>query len=253
MAIDFKPEFPRTFNMVDYFVDANLRAGRGDKVAIRWAAHGQGEAGNAREAGAWTYAEVAAMVNRVGNGMLSLGLQPEQRFLTVLFDGPEFVATWFGGIKAGGVATQVNPLLPAKDYLYYLNYTKAPLAFIDASCLEAFEEVLPEARYLKHLIVVNGDAGRHVAFDQLVAEKSPALDAAPTDKDDPAVWLFTSGSTGQPKAALHPHFHFPYNTECYAKRVVGYQEDFVTLSVPKLFFGYATGTNLMFPFAVGGT
>ncbi|MCK6439809.1 MAG: AMP-binding protein, partial [Planctomycetes bacterium] len=63
----------------------------------------------------------------------------------------------------------------------------------------------------------------------------------------------TSGSTGKSKAALHPHFHFPYNTECYAKRVAGYKEHFVTLSVPKLFFGYATGTNLMFPFAVGGT
>lgn len=253
MAIDFKPEFPDDFNMVDYFVDANLRAGRGGKIALRWAAHPDGEAGNARPEGALTYDEVAALMNRTGNAMLALGLQPEQRFLTVLFDSPEFVATWFGGIKAGGVATQVNPLLPAEDYLYYLNYTKAPLAFIDASCLGAFESVLPQARYLKHLVVVNGAAGRHISFDQIVSDSSTQLECAPTHKDDPAVWLFTSGSTGKPKAALHPHFHFAYNCECYAKRVVGYDESFVTLSVPKLFFGYATGTNLMFPFAVGGT
>ena len=253
MAMDFKPEFPQVFNMVDYFVDANLRAGRGNKTAIRWAAHKDGEAGKGREAGEWTYAKAAEMVNRAGSGFLKLGLQPEQRFLTVLFDGPEFAATWFGGIKGGGVATQVNPLLPAEDYAYYLNYTKAPIAIIDAHCLTAFESVLDKARYLKHLVVVNGDAGRHTPWQQLVDSGKPELECAPTDKDDPAVWLFTSGSTGKPKAALHPHFHFPYNTECYAKRVVGYNETFVTLSVPKLFFGYATGTNLMFPFAVGGT
>lgn len=253
MAIDFKPEFPRQFNMVDYFVDSNLAAGRADKIAIIQAAHPDGAAGNARAEEKLTYAQVAESVNRAGNAFLQLGLQPEQRFLTVLFDCPEFVATWFGGIKAGGVATQVNPLLNADDYLYYLNYTKAPIAVIDASCVERFDAVLDQARYLKHLIVVNGDAGKHIAWSDAISQASPELECAPTDKDDPAVWLFTSGSTGKPKAALHAHFHFPYNTECYAKRVVGYDESFTTISVPNLFFGYATGTNLMFTFAVGAT
>ena len=67
------------------------------------------------------------------------------------------------------------------------------------------------------------------------------------------MWLFTSGSTGKPKAAVHLHHDFPFNTECYAKQVLGMRADDVTLGVPKLFFGYATGTNLMFPFAVGAT
>lgn len=250
---NWKPEFPDDLNMAAYFVDSNIHAGRGGKVAVRWAAHAEGAAGRARTGGQWTYVETYAAVCRAGAGLVSLGMEPEQRFLTVLFDGPEFVATWFGGIRAGFVATQVNPLLPAEDYLYYLNYTKAPVAVIDASCLGAFESVLASARYLKHLVVVNGDAGRHVAWDDLLRAQPGETEPATVSKDDPAVWLFTSGSTGKPKAALHPHFHFPYNTECYAKRVVGYDESFVTLSVPKLFFGYATGTNLMFPFAVGGT
>jgi len=250
---DWKPSFPDDTNMGAWFVDSNIAAGRGGKVAVRWAAHAEGAAGRARSAGQWTYAEVLANVCKAGAGFAALGMQPEQRFLTVLFDGPEFVATWFGGIRAGFVATQVNPLLPAEDYLYYLNYTKAPVAVIDASCLGLFESVLPQARYLKHLVVVNGDAGRHVSWADFLAGQPGDTTPAPVHKDDPAVWLFTSGSTGKPKAALHPHFHFPYNAECYAKRVVGYDESFVTLSVPKLFFGYATGTNLMFPFAGGGT
>jgi benzoate-CoA ligase len=250
---DDKPQFPDNFNMASYFLDANLAAGRGSKVALRWADCKGGEGEPRRVAGQWTYAQTALMTNRIGDGLKRLGMQPEQRFLTVLFDGSEFAATWFGGIRAGFVATQVNPLLPAEDYLYYLNYTKAPVAVIDALCLPAFEQILDGAKYLRHLVVAHGTAGRHVPYLQLMADSSPEWEAAPTHKDDPAVWLFTSGSTGKPKAAVHAHFHFPYNTECYAKRVVGYDETFSTISVPKLYFGYATGTNLMFPFAVGGT
>jgi acyl-coenzyme A synthetase/AMP-(fatty) acid ligase len=70
-------------------------------------------------------------------------------------------------------------------------------------------------------------------------------------RDHPAIWLFTSGSTGRSKAAMHSHRDFAFNTEVYAKRTVGYRSDDVTVSVPRLFFGYATGTNLWFPFAVG--
>ena len=72
-------------------------------------------------------------------------------------------------------------------------------------------------------------------------------------RDEPAIWLFTSGSTGEPKANIHTHRDFAFNTEVYAKHTVGYREDDVTVSVPRLYFGYATGTNLMFPFAVGAT
>ena len=73
----------------------------------------------------------------------------------------------------------------------------------------------------------------------------------PTGPDDLAGWLFTSGSTGRPKACVHAHGDFAWSTETYARQVVQYAEDDVCLGVPKLFFGYATGTNLMFPFRAG--
>ncbi|HMF56107.1 MAG TPA: benzoate-CoA ligase family protein, partial [Pyrinomonadaceae bacterium] len=79
-----------------------------------------------------------------------------------------------------------------------------------------------------------------------------SLTPADTHRDDIAIWLFTSGSTGHPKGAVHLQHDLPFNTEVYAKRVLGMDERDLTVSVPKLFFGYATGTNLLFPFAVGG-
>jgi len=102
-----------------------------------------------------------------------------------------------------------------------------------------------------HLGIVVGEPGRHLSFAELCRESSDHLVNADTHRDDPAIWLFTSGSTGKPKAAVHLQQDLPWNTERYAKQVLGIREDDLTVSVPKLFFGYATGTNLLFPFAVG--
>ena len=71
--------------------------------------------------------------------------------------------------------------------------------------------------------------------------------------DDPAIWLFSGGTTGRPKGVVQSHASFANTTECYAKGVLGYTADDITLSVPKLYFGYATGSNLFFPMAVGGS
>ena len=242
------PEFPDRFNMASYFVDSNMEAGRGDKVAIHY------------DDQAITFKQAYENVNRAGNGLKALGLQPEQRVLTVLHDRPEFAYFWFGAIKVGGVATQINPLLPTPDFAYYLNYTKAPIAAVDEEALDNFLPALKEAHYLRHVIVVGKMATTVLhkgialhAWDHWLQGQSEKLDPADTSKDDPSVWLFTSGTTGHSKGAVHFHFHFPYNTEVYAKRFIGMQESDVTVSGPRLFFGYATGTNLMFPWAVGAT
>jgi benzoate-CoA ligase len=233
------PKFPDDFNMADYFVFANIAAGRGGKTAIIF------------EGRSITYDEIARNVQRVAENLVSDGLLPESRVLVCMRDCPEFVYAWFGALKAGAVATQVNPLLPEKDYDYYLGYIKPQFAFIDDASASAFGAALSRSRYCgrgANVICVGKN------FDAWLA-KAPRPGSAPwpTRKDDPAVWLFTSGTTGQSKGAVHPQFHLPYNTEVYAKRFIGMREDDVTISGARLFFGYATGTNLMFPFAVGAT
>ena len=176
-------------------------------------------------------------------------------------DCPEFVWTWFGAARIGAVITMVNPLLPAEDYKYYLDYTRARVAVIHESLLETFSEAAAGARYLRGVLVV-GDQFDKLKFVGQRANCSPFMDTllaqsdectpADTHRDDIAIWLFTSGSTGHPKGAVHLQHDLPFNTEVFAKRTMGVNENDLTVSVPKLFFGYATGTNLLFPFAVGG-
>src|SRR5207245_2596414 len=115
-----------------------------------------------------------------------------------------------------------------------------------------FSEAARDARYLRKVLVAGSEKGEFLSFDETVGQMPDTMEPADTLRDDVAIWLFTSGSTGHPKGAVHLQHDLPYNTECYAKGVLGVCEADITVSVPKLFFGYATGTNLLFPFAMGG-
>ncbi|HSP63237.1 MAG TPA: benzoate-CoA ligase family protein [Pyrinomonadaceae bacterium] len=245
--------FPERFNMADYFLYHNLEEGRENKVCLYF------------EDKTFTYAEAARMSNRVGNALGMLGVRVEDRVLIVLPDCPEFVWTWFGAARIGAVITMVNPLLPADDYRYYLQYTRARAAIVHESFLKPFNEAVSGgAEHLRAVLVVSNQDAIDVelidsqsrlksfAFSEAVESQSMACRAADTHRDDLAIWLFTSGSTGHPKGAVHLQHDLPYNTEAFAKRAMGVNENDLTVSVPKLFFGYATGTNLLFPFAVGG-
>jgi benzoate-CoA ligase len=242
--------FPEQFNMATYYLDDRLKEGLGDKVAVYC------------EVQQYTYADVQRMVNRLGNVLLGLGVEMEDRVLIVLPDSLEFVATWFGIAKIGAIITMVNTILPASDYEYYLDYTRAKVAIVHVSVMERFALAASHSRHLRHTVVVGtqqsgsleGLTGRSsiVSYERATEAASDELETAPTLRDDLGIWLFTSGSTGQAKAAVHLQHDLPYNTECYAKQVLQVSEHDITLSVPKLFFGYATGTNLLFPFAMGG-
>jgi benzoate-CoA ligase family protein len=244
--LTIKMEFPERFNMADYFLYHNLEEGRADKVCLYFKDQ------------KWTYGETARMSNRAGNALRELGANIEDRVLIVLPDCPEFVWTWFGAARIGAVITMVNPLLPVDDYKYYLDYTRARVTVIHQSLVETFAKAIESARYLRAVLVVgdnshrDGSAVSWKSFTDLIGSAPDECPAADTHRDDFAIWLFTSGSTGHPKGAVHFQHDLPYNTEVFAKRTMGVSENDLTVSVPKLFFGYATGTNLLFPFAVGG-
>jgi benzoate-CoA ligase len=233
-------EFPERFNMADYFLYHNVEEGRENKKCLYFRDE------------TYTYGETVRMANRAGNALRDAGLEIEDRVLIVLPDCPEFVWTWFGASRIGAVITMVNPLLPAEDYRYYLDYTRARVAVIHESLLKNFEEAAEGATYLRNTLVVGREHGRFFSFTDAVDSQLDECAPADTHRDDIAIWLFTSGSTGRPKGAVHLHHDLPYNTEVFAKRTIGVNESDLTVSVPKLFFGYATGTNLLFPFAVGG-
>jgi benzoate-CoA ligase family protein len=236
-------DIPREFNVTSYFLDRNLEEGGGDRTALI--------CGDRR----WSYRELAAFTNRIGSALREVGVRPEERVLLALSDGPEFVASWYAALKVGAVVAEVYTFLQPKDYAYYLDYSRARVVVADTTTLGAIREIRRSCHWLEHVLV----AGEHdelregeLDLGELAAKAGGELEAAPTTKDDIAIWKFTTGSTGAPKAAVHCHHDPLISFDWYARGVLGYAEDDVVLPVPKLFFGYARDATTLFSFGVGG-
>ena len=223
-------DLPRELNLASWFVDRNVEEGRGERTAL------------IGPDGATTYADLARLVNRSGNLLRELGVRAEERVLLVLGDSVEFVALWYGAQKIGAVTAEAYTFLQPKDYAYYLDYTRAGVVVVDETTERPIREVAESSRWLREVLVVT---------EERLAELPDDLDPAPTTKDDIAIWKFTTGSTGQPKAAVHPVHSAVLSCEWYAKGVLGLRAEDVVLPVPKLFFGYARDLAALFPFAVG--
>jgi benzoate-CoA ligase family protein len=239
-------EIPDRFNLAGWLLDGNLAA-RPGKVAIRSAARDV------------TYAQVADEAARVQTLLRELGHLHEQRVLQIVPDVAEFASAWLGTLLAGGVFAMVNPRLSAEEYAYYLEYSRAPVAVVHAEAMAAFAEAARGARFLKSVVTIGmggADPGLRVpsvAWESAIPAAKPAPARFDTHAYDLAGWLFTSGTSGKPKAAMHYHRDFAWNVQRYAGEVLRVAEGDVTMAVSKLFFGYATGMNLMFPFAAGAT
>ena len=171
----------------------------------------------------------------------------------LLPDSPEWVYVFFGAIKVGAVAIPLNTLLASKDYEYLLNDSRARVLVAHASMMDRIASVRDRLRYLKQIILVDGKADRDLGFDALMERSSAMLDPVDTSKDDMAFWLYSSGTTGFPKGAIHLHHDMIVAADRYATETIGLTESDVSFSVAKLFFAYGLGNGLYFPLRTGGT
>ena len=215
---------PEWLNIAELFLTRRLTEGRGDRVALRLAD------------GQVTYAELDRLANRFGNLLRDLAVRQEERIILALPDSAEYAAALFGILKVGAVAVMVNPSLPPDGLAAMAELARARVAVVPPDA----------APPVRHRVVTAVGDGPHL-------DCSDELEMARTHRDDPAIWLFSGGTTGRPKAAVQTHGSFANTTELYAQRAMGWGADDITLSVPKLYFGYATGSNLFFPLSVGGS
>jgi len=254
------PTFPTDFNIADYFLFDRISEGLGDKTAILFGSH------------SYNYSDVASRSHAVSNALADSGVIQEQRVYIVLKDTPAFAWAFFGALANGNVVAMGNPAAKPEALSYVVDYSRCTALITEPQVAAALADELKANPFLKTVLLVpdaatGDDVEQPVDIPEsllnapfTVASLSETISASSNEpvlrtirRDDAAIWLFTSGSTGHPKAAVHTHRDFAFNTEVYAKGTVKYEPNDITVSIPRLFFGYATGTNLLFPFAVGAT
>jgi benzoate-CoA ligase len=233
-------DVPRDFNVASFFVDRPVAEGWSARPAFF------------HEDATLTYGGLQELVNRAGNALRELGVEREQRVLLLLLDSPAFLGAFWGAIKIGAIPVPLNTLLRPPDYLYFLEDSRARVLVVSEALLPSVEPVLAQAPELRRVIVAGKASGAHAAFDDLLGRASARLDAARTSRDEPAFWLYSSGSTGFPKGAVHLHRDMVVCSDTYALQVLGMTEADRTVSAAKLFFAYGMGNNMYFPMRVGG-
>lgn len=239
------------FNIAEHFLDRPARQ-HPHKIAIL---------GVTRTV---TYSELSALANRVGNALLRECIVPGDRVVIVLPDSAEFIAAFFGAAKIGAIAVPVNSMARAADYAHYLADCGARVAIVDSSAWSEFAQARGLNSETK-IILANhervtdqeADAGpsqggiRVTRWTDWLRSASSELAPAATKPTDTAFFLYTSGSGGAPKGAVHEHKDMLASTRGFANGVLEISPDDITFSVSKLFFAYGLGNGMYFPFSVG--
>jgi 4-hydroxybenzoate-CoA ligase len=237
----------RPYNAVSDFVDANVARGLGDKIAFTDSER------------SLTYAQLQARSCRFASALKALGLREENRLVLVMHDTVDHPVAFWGAIRAGIIPIPINTLLTAEQYAYLLADSRAAAVVVALPLAPALLSLRHRLPHLRMVIVVGGGAEAQaglreaLAFEDVLAQGEPTPFTAPTMSDEVAFWMYTSGSTGDPKAVKHVHTSLLAVARLMGQGVIGIGVDDVAFSAAKLSFSYGLGNAVAFPLSVGAS
>lgn len=237
-----RSSIPNDYNAATDFVDRNVAEGRTNKTAF------------IDPAQTLSYGGLRERSNQFANALLRLALVREQRIALIMLDTVAMPVAFWGSIRAGIVPIPLNTLLTTEQYCYILQDSRAAAIVVSAELMEKVEPVLGELPELRIVVMSDGEPARgQFDFNQLLATSSTEADTASTCADEVAFWLYSSGSTGDPKGVKHLHASLMHTARLYGQQVLGIREDDKVFSAAKLFFAYGLGNAMSFPMSVGAT
>ncbi len=239
----------RPYNAVADFVDANVARGLSKKVAF------------IDPDRSLSYGELQARSIRFANALRALGLDQEDRIALLLHDTVDYPVAFWGTIRSGSIAIPLNTFLNVSQYRYILADSRASALVAAAPLAQTIWPIIDSLPHLRTIILVGAIAddkaafpGRDVhLFEDIIAEADATPFTADTLSDEVAFWMYTSGSTGDPKGVKHVHSSLMATAKLFGQGVLGIRQDDVVFSAPKLFFAYGLGNAMSFPMSVGAT
>ena len=200
-----------------------------------------------------TYAELARETDRLAHFYEKHGIKRDDRVALLVLDQIEFPVIFWGSLKSGIVPVALNTLLSTDVYDIILRDSRATALFVSSQLYATVEPALKSNPYLKSVFVIND--GNNIAGIDFLSELSTCEpnNALAVSADECAFWLYSSGSTGQPKGVRHVHSSMKFTADTYGQQVLGITQDDVVYSAAKFFFAYGLGNAMSFPMAVGAT
>ena len=232
-------EASEPYNATVDLLERNLAPGSAERPYLRTRAR------------SWSYDEVCAAADAAGAGLVELGLVKGDRVILAASDRPEFIFTFWGAIKAGIVPVPVAQGLSIDDYRFMVTDSRASAIVCDALTVRAVGPAI-EGIDLPCLLI-DGQVREGVRSWNEVCGSSAKLLAAPTTREDIALWLYTSGTTGRPKGVMHRQRHLEATPGPYSTDIVAMGPDDVILSMSKMFFAYGLGNSVYLPAASGSS
>ena len=230
-----------SYNAVSWLLDRNVDEGRGAKLAFT------------DTVSELTYGDLQRQSRRAANMLRRLGVRREERVAMIMLDTVDFPCVFLGAIRAGIVPVPLNTLLTSDQYAYVLADSRARVLFVSEALYPVVKDIVGRMPDLEHVVVSGNDAHGHKKLSDELARESDTFTTAATHPDEPAFWLYSSGSTGMPKGVRHLHSNLAATADTYASQVLGIRGDDVCLSAAKLFFAYGLGNALTFPMSVGAS
>src|SRR5712671_1239407 len=239
----------RPYNAAVDLIDSNVARGLGSKIAF------------AQSTRSLTYGELQSRTCRFAWAMKSLGLRHEDRLLLLMPDTIDYPVAFWGAVRAGIVVIPLNTFLNAQVYAYILADSRATTLVADAALAKNLLPILDRVPQLRTLVLVGAEPKASATFghcdvhlfEDILANASAEPVASPTVSDEVAFWMYTSGSTGDPKGVKHVHTTPMCTARLMGQRVIGIRPDDVVFSAAKLFFSYGMGNAMAFPMSVGAT
>ncbi len=232
---------PKEYNAVQDMVDRNVTRGLGGKVAF------------VDPDRTLTYSELQVATNQMANVLKELQIGREARVAMLMFDTVDYPVAFWGAIRAGVIPVCLNTLLTQTQYEYILTDSRVEALFVAAPLLEQVAPLFDRLEFLRHIIVVGGDGSKYHSYQALLNGAGKRFETVVTCADETAFWLYSSGSTGDPKGVRHVHTSPMYVAENYAKNILGIQPDDICFAAAKLFFAYGLGAGMAIPMSVGAT
>lgn len=230
-------------NAASYFVDRHVAEERGDKVAFR-------EVGTGRNL---TYGTLAGASGRAGAAFLAADIRPEERVAMLVLDQIEFPILFWGALKAGVIPVPLNTLLATPVYDAILRDSRATMLVVSEALWEAVAPVLADNPHLRRVVVIGDARDGAETYENFMARADGPIAPFEAKDDETAFWLYSSGSTGQPKGVHHIHSALRATADTYGAQVLQVREDDVVFSAAKFFFAYGLGNAMTFPMSVGAT